>query len=965
MVLSNGKMSHKALEMLEEVLVLQVHPQALRRDLETWLVACESAGLGREAVAWLAEPRRSLLFKLLESGPYARSLLCRFPHWWPLLVAQMQHADILSLRDMAKTARVFMERDGKIAPFDGQQAAPTLDGLRRFHHFENLRLGLAELTQTKTIDISSREIAQVAEVVCDGMLDVVRQQVEEQWGKPEPQARGFFVLGMGKLGGLELNFSSDIDLIPYYRTDRGEVVAGTAKASEVTLHEYYTRIAERFIKALGERTAEGFAYRVDLRLRPEGTRGPLANSMQSAQQYYETWGTLWERAAYLKARPIAGDRALAREFLHALEPFIYRRHLDFHVLNEMRNTKRLITEEIARREGSERDLKLGRGGIREIEFFVQTLQLLHGGRELQLRTGNTFQTLERLEHLGLLKSEDAADLTSAYGFLRRLEHLIQLHDNQQTHHLPNDEHQRRFLAVAMGYVDVKTFDAALLSHRDRVHELFMTLLSESQPAQQSQTHGTLAQDLLVLVHENVGELSPQALKPWEAITRQLAQTLQRLPDWRRYLKPFAELFRTTGSQPDFYHRLFADAKAFERLLAMLERSDFLSEIVLRRPGLILNTVPDEVAGRAAFESELQHRLATTHDRGEAMDALRMARQQRLFQIGLLDLDEELSMAQTQKALTETAEACLAAASAYVHGELRERYGNPRNAQGDLAHCVLVGLGTLGGQEMRYTSDLDLIFVYSDGGDTDGSRSVSNHEYFTLFAQRLLSFLTTATHFGIAYNVDTRLRPSGNAGALVSSREAFRRYHEERSQLWEIQALLRARAIVGEVDFSDIIDRRSRRDWTSQSMAAEFHRMRSRIEAERAQSRASSTDEIDLKLGAGGMVDVEFITQYLSLTPPIIAQPHTRRALEVLMEQRRLSPHDGEVLLGAYDLYCELGGRLALVCNRSIERVFVGMPRLDEIARAMAHDRAQNLLESLRERAAWVRKIYLAILGMSR
>ena len=908
------------------------------------------------------------LLDFLNTGPYPRSLLKKYPGWWSFVTEPSLRKKVSSLRDY----------QNRFQEFDPNKKLSFLEKIRRFHDKEIFRIGFQEMEGILSISETSLQLSLLAETIAIETLQYSFNEIQEKWGKVEKNNQGFFILAMGKLGGRELNISSDIDVVPFYQTDECRIISLNGDPSELTPHEYYTRLMEHWIKSLSQVTSEGFAYRVDLRLRPEGTRGPLVNSLRSAETYYETWGSLWERAAFLKARPIAGNISLGKQFLRSLEPFIYQKHIDFRVLEEIKTLKEKISQEQIKRnqirspKSPDYDLKLDEGGIREIEFFVQALQLIHGGREFLLRSSNTLTTLENIKKLRLIKTKDAETLIESYSFFRRLEHLLQFHGNQQTHLYPQKPRRQEKLTQLLKLSSNQNLNNKIVSLRKSVHEIFLNLLSEGKATHSQKPKISLPSqqmpEILALLHEYSGTEEVKHKVLLENTAERISKKLQRIPDWRKYLKPLEALFRQIGTKRDYYSLINNHPQILDQLFFIFSQSEFLSELLLKNFSLIgrlhLKTSPME---KENWELELKNQMNKASDRGEAMDILRRFHHQGIFQIGQADLSDFHSLPENQQQLTYLAECCLKQAAHWVFKELQEKYGVATlEGTSTPASLAIIGLGTLGATELTYTSDLDIIFLYNGAGETKGSKKISNQEFFTLFAQRLISFLSTATALGTVYHVDTRLRPSGRAGTLVTSHQAFLNYHQKQGQLWEVQSLLRSRIIFCDESFEKLLENEIRKilfqKRTPQKIKKEIHAMRVRVQKERTDLSSHNPLEIDLKLGEGGLMDIEFITQFLQLSsfnnPSTAWMPNTLQALLAHQENNRISEANCQILTDAYKQFRQLFNRLCLVCNQTIERIHPGLPRLDEIARTLAFNEAKTLIEHLGETAQKVRTIYL-------
>jgi glutamate-ammonia-ligase adenylyltransferase len=839
--------------------------------------------------------------------------------------------------------------------------------LRRVRAREVVRIVLRDLRRARLAEITS-ELSALASACLDAAIRFHDRRLRARHGAPhgladrEPGA-GFCALAMGKLGARELNFSSDIDLLYVYGSD------GTTEGpSPVTHFAYYAKLAEHVTEAISRPTEDGFVFRVDLNLRPDGHSGPIVNSVRAAELYYQSFGRGWERSALVRARPAAGDLEIGEELLRLLEPFIWRRSLDLGVITEMQSMKARIDAR-AGAEGRE-DLKLGRGGIREAEFFVNALQLLHGGKQTELRERGFLPALDRLLFAGVVPARDRDALLDAWLFLRRAEHRVQMVDGRQTHRMP-PLGERRLLARGMGLASEQAFEDALARHRAVVNGLFSNLLGAST--------GELALDpeLSLLAESQVetarrtelarsrGFADPErAVAALDALARRrtpfnpsgdpaaavtlLAEVLAT-PDPDQALTHLAD-FAMALHTPESYFRLLGDHRRAARLLlSLFGTSDFLSKRFIRHPELLDTLLREDTVVRLktadTFRRELDERLAAidASDVDEVLERrlgeLRRYKNEEVLRIAIHDIAGGLPLASVADQLSSLAEASLERALALAEEEARARGRMPKTPL-----CV-IALGKLGGRELGYHSDLDLVFLYRGAGE--GSAA---HPEFARLAQRLMSFLQMPLREGVLYKIDTRLRPSGNQGALVTSAEGFARYHvggedspHVTSQLWERQALLRARHVAGDRGLFEEIQERVlspvvyARPPDPEALAAEIRRMRERIELEVGKEASRGKNP---KTGRGGLVDVEFAAQFLQLSQgwahPTIRTPSTPAALERLREAGILREAQHAALARGYEFLRRLELRLRIVHDYTIDHLPQAPRALAQLARRLGY-----------------------------
>jgi glutamate-ammonia-ligase adenylyltransferase len=892
------------------------------------------------------------------------ALLAREPK---LLRRAARSPYLLRPRPEPELRRVLARAARRLAPED-------VDGfhrlLRRVRAREVVRISLRDLRRARVREVTG-ELSALATSCLDTAIRFHDRRLRARHGAPaglagrEPGA-GFCALAMGKLGARELNFSSDIDLIYVYDRD-GE----TEGEKPITHFAYYAKLAELVTEAIAKPTEDGFVFRVDLNLRPDGQNGPIVNSRHAAELYYQSFGRTWERNALVKASPGAGDLAVGEELLRHLDPFIWRRSLDLTVVQEIQAMKARIDAR-AGAEGKD-DLKLGKGGIREAEFFVSALQLLHAGRDetRALRERAVLPALDRLLFNGVVPPKDRDDLADAYLFLRRAEHRIQMLDGAQTHRLP-PRGERLSLARSMGYATEEDLEAALAAHRERVARLFGDLLGTSAG------EVPLDPDLALLADPQVererraeiairrGLVDPdRVLAAIDAMARRrtpfsplgdpaaavaLVSDALATPDPDQALSHLSD-FAAALKAPEPYFRMLAEHRRVARLLlSLFGTTDFLSKRFLRHPELIdMLLREDQVLlekDRDTFQREIDERLGAMDPAlpiddllERQLGELRRYKNEEVLRIAIHDIAGTIDLARVSGQLTDLAEASLQRCLALAEAEAAAKGVSP---PGRL--CV-IGMGKLGGGELGYHSDLDLIFLYPGSGATAG------HERYPRLAQRLMSFLQMPLREGRLYQIDTRLRPSGNQGALVIGTEAFTRYHTGggndgapvRSQLWERQALLRARHVAGDPQiFAEIHERvlvpvvYGRRE-DRPALAAEIRRMRERMETEigRESSRGKNP-----KTGHGGLVDVEFAAQFLQLAyghdHPAVRAGSTPVALRKLRQAGLLREAEFAALAEGYDFLRRVELRLRIVHDFAIDHLPEEGPQLRQLARRLGY-----------------------------
>ncbi len=946
-----------------------------------------------------------LVLTLFGSSQYLSDVLIRYPqdlHW-------LLEPGVLR-RERSKEDLV-EELDGLLARARSQQRVWT--ALRRFKMRETLRIGLQDLLSNLDLTGVTQQLSLMADVTLQRAYEFCRDELVRRHGEPRcvgssgDKVCGFTIIGMGKLGGGELNFSSDIDLLFVYEGE-GETagLAGPSGAliGRVSNHEFFTRLGESVIKAIGELTSEGRVFRVDMRLRPEGRAGPLAYSLRGYELYYESWGQTWERMALIKARPVAGDPTLGKTFLKLVAPFVYRRSLDYSAIGEIRAMKDRINAKIERDQETFRHVKLGYGGIREVEFIVQTFQLLYGASDSWIREPNTLRALQRLAERRHVTADEHATLASAYTFLRTVEHRLQILHYLQTHTLPTDQESLIKLARRLGYSPDRSSDPALALQQDHqrhiqgVRRAYDHLLREPPPGEEEIPSHPLAdfldgraderavreplaaagisdldsavRSLLVLRdgppfrHHTAGTRRILA-----ALAPSLMEGLMQAPDPDLALLQCERFIEGVGPSAGLYDLFKQAPLALVHLMRLFGSSEFLSQILIRHPALVdLLLLPDQTepghSGRLIEEG--LNAVAATPVGSARLDALRRFKQAEEFRIGVLDLLGKVDLCDTSSALTRLSEACVQTAYWLGREDLKTQYGLPSSGG-----FVVLGLGKCGAEEMGYGSDLDLAFAYAqEGVTTGGSQCVSHADYFGRLADRICRILTTITKEGTAYRVDIRLRPGGSAGRVAQSFAAFEAHFTHTAELWERQAYLRARPIAGDLDiakpFMALLFELIYRPTSVESLAANITAMRRRMELELTKEKAG---ERHVKLGSGGIVDIEFVAQFLQLaygsTRSILRAGNTLKVLEAARGAGLLADQDVVQLCDSYRFLRTVQNRLRVVADRETSVLPQDPSRLDRLARRLGYHAGdggtpgERLLADYQRHTERVREIYEA------
>jgi glutamate-ammonia-ligase adenylyltransferase len=812
--------------------------------------------------------------------------------------------------------------------------------LRAFRQREMVRIAWRDIAGWNDLQQTLHELSWLAEACVDGALYHLYNWACQEQGTPcseDGTPQRLVVIGMGKLGARELNFSSDIDLMFTYPED-GET---RGKRPRMSNEEFFLRLGQQLVQVLDNNTAEGFVFRTDMRLRPFGDSGPLAASFDVMEEYYLVHGREWERYALIKARVIAGDRERGAELMHALRPFVYRRYLDFGAFESLRDMKQRIAREV-KRKGLEQNIKLGAGGIREIEFIGQAFQLIRGGRETALQVRDIRSVLKLLADKQCLPGYAVQELLRAYDLLRRVENRLQQVADRQTHRLPEDKIARQRLAYALGYAREESLFNDIAATRHKVHEHFEQLVAVPQTEQTAEDALDLAGIwqgsveaaplLQQLKYDDVEDAARHlhALHDSHAYRALSAQGKGRLDQLMplvigacaetdvpsRTLQRVLQIIETIARRSVYLVLLAENPMALSQLVRLCAASPMLTEFIAEHP-LLLDELLDPrrlytPLGKEQLQQELHDQLDTTgsEDLEQQMEVLRHFRQTNTLRVAAADVSASLPLMKVSDYLTDIAEVILAQVLDLVWRHLVTRHGRPRC---DTRHGVcdtgfaIVAYGKLGGIELGYGSDLDLVFVYSgeDGAHTAGPQVVPIEVFYARLGQRMIHMLNTMTPSGVLYEVDMRLRPSGASGLLVTRIDSLTDYQRNEAWTWEHQAMVRARVVAGDPLIGEQFKALRReilcRARDADSLRQEVADMRSRMRQEHASKKSSI---FHLKNDPGGMTDIEFMVQYAVLRwsaqyPALTDWTDDVRILETLAGCGLLSGADAQFLADAY------------------------------------------------------------------
>lgn len=854
-------------------------------------------------------------------------------------------------------------------------------------------LNIASLNETTT------ELSYLAQASLWAAFSFHNEALITEYGTPvniEGETQAFLILGMGKLGAYELNLSSDIDLIFAY-PEQGKTTGGSKKPIDNQV--FFTRLGQKVIQSIDKITADGFVFRVDMRLRPYGQSGALVGSFASLENYYQNQGREWERYAMIKARVVLNSLAntdkhtfpddedianhIATQTLKdMLQPFIYRRYIDYSVVDALRQLKQSIRQEVRRR-GLENDVKLSSGGIREIEFIAQTFQLIRGGRDKSLQSNRLLYILDQLANLECLPLETCQDLKQAYIFLRRSEHGIQAYRDKQTQTLPQEDASQQALLNYMGYGDWPTYISTLNTHRELVDNEFRKIISEEDTdSDNAHTHEGLekwealwkacldisdngianektdkqsniylSQSLITLGFDTDAELLKNLRELSSRIASQVQQETgrERVDEFMprlfaevvqheqpsRTLKRILPLVHSVARRSAYLLLLIENPSALVQLVKLSAASPWIAEQLRQQPAL-LDELLDERAlyhlpSKEELENELQRALLRVdeNDLEDQMNVLRHFRSSHALRVAACEISNTLPLMKVSDYLSFLAEAILSCSVPLVWKGLVNKHGYPDGDEREQPRFCVIGYGKLGGIELSHGSDLDLVFLYdakpngNSSGNAEGRQQIANPLFYTRLGQKLIHLLNTQMASGRLYEVDMRLRPSGNSGQLCTRLEGFRKYQLENAWTWEHQALVRARPVAGDHELaeqfqnvrSEILCKKRALDILKKDVTNMREKMRAHLGKE-TKSNSTSKSLFHLKQDSGGIVDIEFMVQYTVLAwsyeqPDLVRFTDNIRILECLAQTARLPTQEVEQLTTAYKAYRSAGHRRTL------------------------------------------------------
>jgi glutamate-ammonia-ligase adenylyltransferase len=939
---------------------------------------------------------RAMLFSTLASHPGAATLLATIAGSSQVLADELRrHPQLLAWLLEPAVMRYWPAEDLAATLAHALARLTTRErrgnALRRFKYQQLLRIGARDLLGDADLAATTEELANLADACLAAAWRDADAALRAQYGEPRDDAgggTGFAIVGMGKLGGRELNYSSDVDLMFVYGAD-GETAGGPA--GQLPNGEYFARVARDIVGRLEASTDEGYLFRVDLRLRPEGRSGAVALSLDGYRRYHAERAELWERQALLKARISAGDPTVAEGFTALVQDVVWRPGIDTRIVKAVRGMKRRIDDSLrGKGEETAANVKLGRGGIREIEFLVQAMQLLYGGDDGWLRERSTLAAIARLVERGYLAASLGRTLADAYVHLRTVEHRLQILHEFQTHTLPTDARALGLLARRVGFGGLPREAAAAFRRRHRdvtaeVRAAFEAFFRDRRLGPpRVRVPSRLALKATGFVEPERAQrnlqllLDGRPLVPYAAALRHamervfvvMLDALWKSPDPDEALNQFERFIAAVGPRAGYVELLASEPEVLVGLMRLCAGGDLLTQLLITEPELLtalakpaaLGTPIDEAGFRAAFAPVFAPRLTPA----ERLDRLRRIKQAAELTAIWRYILRVTSIDRYSREISALAEATLMAGWLLAFDELIERHGVPRDPAGRFIPAVLVGLGKLGGRELTTGSDLDLFVVFAEDGETDGARCVDAHTFYSAAVERMSAALADITPAGVAFQVDLRLRPGSKGSGFASNVAALEHYYEEWGDLWERQTLTRTRLVLGDWALARRVRRVLRELVYDRPLPAgavrEISDVRRRMEVELAQETPRRRH---VKLGRGGLVDVEFLAQCLQLvhggTRPEVRAPSTRGALAGLARAGVLSADRAKELQAHYRFLRRVSAATRLLGARPADVLDFDGPIPARVASALDYPNRDTFFDDYRRRTEAVRTIYADVM----
>ena len=899
--------------------------------------------------------------------------------WSPLLATTIeQNPEYLSwlsrerVDPRVRTADEFKEALARFALTNSGLNPQVL--LARFRRRELLRTYLHDIRRSQTLVETMEELSNLADAILDYALSLARQDLDNRYGLPRlVDDRGrtataeYCVIAFGKLGSAELNYASDIDLVFLYSDDG--TTSGTGQRGEVSNREYFVKLSETIARLVGQSGGEGAAYRVDLRLRPHGRDGSLACSLQEAVRYYTHTAQDWERQALIRSRAAVGSAELFSRFKAAVTPAIFRPDVSVTgALASVRLAKQKIDRKVEKKTGF--NVKLGRGGIREIEFIAQALQLAHGGRDDWLRVPHTLVSLGRLADRGFITQTERSDLSDAYYFLRSLEHRLQMEHGLQTHTVPENEDSQALVARRMGFAGSEDFGAALKAHTTNVRNAYDRLFAEAEesaPVSDVIEAPQIGDQDTALAISSARVFASHVDQHGESNLRSLANHLRKLAGKSlNSHRALLQASRIAASLEKTEHRFMISEVNLEALLQLCGSSDSFAEMIAANPALIISLGPPTTAAlRRDYRAILRAAVDAERSFPAELAALRLQWAELMVEIGAQDAGNALSIFEANHLQTDLAMASMNVAYLVARREMARRYGSFSGGP----RIAFYGLGRLGTGGVDYGSDLDILITY-DSLVPSPIKTLTQDETYSRLVELMNAALSSITREGYLYRVDMRLRPHGMNGPLVTSSEGFLDYLKEESAPWEWLAYVKLRCVGGDHELGRMIETHARHRIHANAsrvdpkeLEAVTRHVRDRLEKEKGtRGRKPGTD---IKYGPGGMLDVYFATRYLQLRDEVMDEGDDRSTsftLERLREEGSLSEEDFSALSSGYSLLRSIDHNLRLIVGRSTRLPDPNHPTARDVATRAGFESASDLQQTLTDQMKAIRAAYLRILS---
>ena len=925
---------------------------------------------------------KECLVQHVEKGHTEIAVFCCYSPYLSLLL--LKEADLLLNHDQYNQ---FRESLFDVVSFEiafnntimdaGDDKAKRLKILRLYKDRAFLKIAIQDFLGVITLERAMLYLTRLASLLLEASLNLSIKDMQKKHGSilsiddndKEANVVPFCIFGLGKLGGKELNYHSDIDIMFAYGTDRGLSESG------ITPHEYFSIVAKDVIYYLQEYTDNAFVYRVDTRLRPEGMKGPLVNSLRSLEISYESWGQTWERLALSKMTPVAGDKEFGWQVIKTLEPFIYRRYLDFTTISDISQIKAKIEHKSSRKAGFI-DLKLGVGGIREIEFIIQTLGLIHGGKHKNLRQKSTLIAIKALKEAGYLYYKDAVHLTKAYAMMRQFEHALQLKDGLQTHLLPLSPDQFTPIARAaypkINPERIKSLQNTLFEYMNAIHEIYQSIFAKESLELKNNVSkeakalalGNFDNDIREFILKKGFEDTEDAIRRFmqlregvskrsltsrsksllDQIIPKVIDLILQAPIPSLALIHAEHFFSLIAGKTSYYALFKENPQILEVLIKLFGSSSYLSHFLLNHPNVLESLVGEDLTkiyDRESFINMVEMELANQDSFEDAMIALRSFKNASTLKIAMLDLTERINIDDVLCMNSAVAEICLLKATKLCLEEMVRKYGNPWETDG--IPFFVIAMGNLGSVEIGYGSDIDMIFLYDDVGTKNDLQNF--YTFITRLGQRILRAISVTTTGGYLYRVDTRLRPRGRQGTLVSSIERFAEFNAKEAGVFERMVMFKARIVYGNVltykkKIFPIIDSFLWGKPLSVNELTEALRLRARMEEELVSDKHNKEKGYHIKWGKGGLLDVEFLTIWILMT--FGSSDHSVRAnstiagLKTLGKQGLILQDDASFLVNHYRFLRTLENRMRLIHDLEIDNIDFNDPKVRDIMHFLLH-----------------------------